>query len=109
MNLHTYFFSFLYSVTLDSVAHMSPFLFVFLFWLSWVFIAAHGLSLVAASGGYSSFRWLLLLRSTGCGCMGSVVVVRGLYSTGSVVVARGFSSCGSRVLECRLSCGTWTQ
>ena len=44
----------------------------FYFWLRWVFIAAHGLSLVAASGGYSllhcvgfSLRWLLLLRSTG--------------------------------------------
>ena len=42
------------------------------FWLRWVFIAAHGLSLVAASGGYSSLwctvfslRWLLLLWSTG--------------------------------------------
>ena len=44
----------------------------FYFWLRWVFVAAHGLSLVAASGGYSSLqcvgfslRWLLLLWSTG--------------------------------------------
>ena len=42
------------------------------FWLHWVFTAARGLSLVAASGGYSSLQcagfslwWLLLLRSTG--------------------------------------------
>ena len=42
------------------------------FWLRWVFVAACGLSLVAASRGYSSLwcvgfslRWLLLLRSTG--------------------------------------------
>ena len=42
------------------------------FWLHWVFVAARGLPLVAASGGYSSLRcagfslrWLLLLRSTG--------------------------------------------
>ena len=42
------------------------------FWLHWVFVAAHRLSLVAASGGYSllpvrdfSLQWLLLLRSTG--------------------------------------------
>ena len=42
------------------------------FWLHWVFVAARGLSLVAASGGYSSLqctgfslRWLLLLWSTG--------------------------------------------
>ena len=41
------------------------------FWLLWVFVAARGLSLVVASGGYSSsrcvgfslLRWLLLLRS----------------------------------------------
>ena len=47
------------------------YLFIY-FWLRWVFIAAHGLSLVAASGSYSSLqsmgfslRWLLSLRSTG--------------------------------------------
>ena len=47
--------------------------FIFLnFWLHWVFVAVRGLSLVAASGGYSSLRcagfslrWLLLLWSTG--------------------------------------------
>ena len=62
--------------------------------LCWVFVAACGLSLVAASGGYSLLRsadfllrWLLLLRS-----MGSR--------------HEGFSSCGSRALERRLSsCG----
>ena len=63
------------------------------FWLRWVFVAVRGLSLVAASGGYSlswcagfSLRWLLLLRSTGsrragfssCGTWASVVVARGL-------------------------------
>ena len=48
------------------------FFFFFNFWLCWVFVAAHGLSLVVASGGYSSLRcagfslrWLLLLRSMG--------------------------------------------
>ena len=57
--------------------------FIYLFWLCWVFVATHRLSLVAASGGYSSLRcagfslrWLLLLWS-----MGSRHV--------------GFSSCGS--------------
>ena len=31
------------------------------FWLRWVFVAAHGLSLVAASGGYSAaVRGLLI-------------------------------------------------
>ena len=41
-------------------------------WLHWVSVAVRGLSLVAASGGYSwlqcagfSLRWLLLLQSTG--------------------------------------------
>ena len=67
-------------------------------WLRWVFIAACGLSLVAASGGYSSFRcsgfslwWLLLLQSTGSR-------------------RTGFSSCGSWAPERRLSiCGTRAQ
>ena len=45
---------------------------LFIYWLRWVFIAARGLSLVGASGGYSSLRcvgfslrWLLLLQSMG--------------------------------------------
>ena len=46
---------------------------IYLFiWLRWVFVAVHGLSLVAVSRGYSSLRgagfslrWLLLLWSTG--------------------------------------------
>ena len=48
------------------------YVFIYLFWLCWVFVAAHGLSLVVASRGYSSLRcmgfslrWLLLLRSMG--------------------------------------------
>ena len=52
------------------------FLFIY-FWLRWVFVAVRGLSLVAASGGYSSLqctgfslRWLLLLWSTGSRCAG---------------------------------------
>ena len=63
------------------------------FWLRWVFVAVCWLSLVAASGGYSSLRcagfslrWLLLLQSKGsrragfssCGTRASVVVARGL-------------------------------
>ena len=46
--------------------------FKFIFGLSWAFVAVRGLSLVAASGGYSllwcagfSLQWLLLLWSTG--------------------------------------------
>ena len=68
------------------------------FWLHWVFVAAHGLSLVVASRGYSSlwctgfsFWWLVLLWST---CSRRA----------------GFSSCGSWALERRLSsCGAQGQ
>ena len=75
--------------------YIYKFIYLFIyFWLCWVFVAARGLSLVAASRGYSSLwcagfslRWLLLLWSTGSRRM-------------------GFSSCGSRALEHRLSsCG----
>ena len=47
------------------------------FWLCWVFVAAHRLSLVAESGGYSSL-----------GCAGFSL----LWSTGSRRM--GFTSCG---------------
>ena len=50
-------------------------------WLHWVFVAVHGLYLVAGSGGYSSLwctgfslLWLLFLQSRGSGRVGSVVV-----------------------------------
>ena len=51
---------------------------LFYFWLRWVFVAARGLPLVAASG--DTFR---------CGA-------QALGSQASVVVARGLSSCGSQ-------------
>ena len=54
------------------------------FWLCWVFVAVRRLSLVAASGGYSSLR-----------CMGfSLRWLLSLRSTGSRRV--GFSSCGTQ-------------
>ena len=68
-------------------------LFIYI-WLRWVFVAERELSLVAASGGYSSLWctgfslwWLLLLWSTGsrragfssCGMWASVVVACRLY------------------------------
>ena len=79
LSLHSFFFNL--------------FILFIYFWLCWVFVAAHGLSLVAVSGDYSSLRytglslrWLLLLQSM------------------------GFSSCGSRALEHRLSsCGALVQ
>ena len=63
---------------------------VFSFWLCWVFVAARGLSLVVASGGFS--------------CCGAWA----LGTQASVVVACGLSSCGSQAIERSLSsCGTW--
>ena len=69
---------------------MNIFYFIYLFvcfWLHWVFVAVHGLSLVAVSRGYSSLQcagfslqWLLLLWS-----MGSRHA--------------GFSSCGTRAQQ----------
>ena len=57
---------------LPSWDHPSTAFFKINLWLRWVFVAAHGLSLVAASGGYSSLQFmgfslwgLLLLNSTG--------------------------------------------
>ena len=56
----------------EVIIRKTLFFFLIYFWLCWVFIAACGFSLVAASGGYSSLQcvgfslqWLLLLWSTG--------------------------------------------
>ena len=84
---------FLYSISLIFLKN----LFV-QFCLHWVFVAAHRLSVVSESGGYSplrctgfSMRWLLLLLNTGYRRV-------------------GFSSCGSPALEHRLSsCGARAQ
>ena len=75
------------------------YLFIYLFiyfWLCWVFIAVRGLSLVLASGGYSSLQctgfslwWLLLLWSTGSRRMG-------FSSRGSPALERRLSSCGAQ-------------
>ena len=79
---------------LEIICHLFFFflinLFIYLFiyfWLRWVFVAVHGLSLIAATKGYSSLwcagfslRWLFLLWSMGSRCM-------------------GFSSCGTRAQQ----------
>ena len=74
------------------IVYFKNILFIYL-WLLWIFIAACGLSLVAASGGYSllwctgfSLCWLLLLWSPGSRHMNSVLVAHGLESSVSVVV-----------------------
>ena len=68
-------------------------IYLLIYWLRWVFVAARGLSLVAASRGYSS------LPCAGFSCCRAQAL--GMWP--SVVVARGLSSCGSRTLECRRS------
>ena len=69
------------------------------FWLCWVFVAVHGLSLVVASGGYSllrctcfSLRWLLLLRITVSRCAGS-------SSCGTWAQQLWFAGSGAQVLQ----------
>ena len=97
------------------------YLFIFYFWLHWVFAAAHRLSVVVASGGYSllwcagfSLRWLLLLRSTdsrharfrSCGAwahqlwlVGSRAQAQQLWHTG-LVVLRHVGSSWTRAQTC---------
>ena len=66
----------------EVIIRKTLFFFLIYFWLCWVFIAACGFSLVAASGGYSSLQ-----------CVGfSLQLLLLLWSTGSRHA--GFSSCG---------------
>ena len=62
------------------------------FWLHWVFVAVHGLSLVVANRDYS------LLRCTGFSCCSgfSCCGARALGARASVAAARRLSSCGTR-------------
>ena len=77
-------------------------IYLFIFWLRWVFVAAHGLSLVVARGATLRYG----VQASHCGGF-SCCRARALGARASVVVARGLSSCGSRALERRLSsCGT---
>ena len=60
-------------------------------WLCWVFVAARGLSLVAASGAtLRCGAWAS--HCGGFSCCGAQAV----GAQASVVVARGLSSCGAR-------------
>ena len=91
-----FFFRLVYSYSLFF------FLILFIyFWLRWVFVAARGLSLVAASRATLCCG----VRASHCGgfsCCGA----RTLGARASVVVAHRLSSCGSWALEHRLSsCG----
>ena len=74
-----------------------PFLEKFIyFWLHWVSISLHGLSLVVASGGCSSLlcvgfslQWLVLWRSTGSRSMGFSNWAHRLGSCNSQALGRG--------------------
>ena len=74
------------------------------FWLCWVFIAAMGFSLVAASWGYSLVVGSGLLTG-----VASLVTDHGLSGVQAwAVVVHGLSSCSSWAPEHRLNgCGTW--
>ena len=73
---HTFFFIIFFSIM---VYHriFNKFIYSFIyFWLSWVFVVACGLSLLAVSRDYFSLQyvgfslqWLLLLWSTGSRCV----------------------------------------
>ena len=113
---HTTFMVYTVSVTTCPLAQCFYFFNVFYFWLRWVFVAARGLSLVVASGGYSSLwcagfslRWFLLLRSMGSSHAGSRAQAQQLWRTGFVALrhvgsswtrARSRVSCiGGRILN----------
>ena len=89
---------------MESILSLSFFKNKFIYlWLHWVFVAACGLSLVAASGGGATLH--CGAQASHCGgfsCCGA----RALGTWASVVVAHGLSSCSSQALERRLgSCG----
>ena len=66
------------NLSFDINFFFNEFIYLFIYlWLRWVFVAACVLSLVVASGGYTSLRrvgfslwWLPSLRSTGSRCAG---------------------------------------
>ena len=82
------------------------FLINFYFWLCQFFSAVGGLSLVAASRGYSSFTaWASHCSGLSSQSTGSRVYrLQCLWHVGSVVVAPGLQSTGSTLVAHRLSC-----
>ena len=95
-SLMTYLFT-----SLAHVLFKNKFIY-FYFWLCCVFIAARGLSLVAASGATLRCG----VQASHCGGF-SCCRAQAVGTWASVVVARRLRSCGSQALELRLSsCGT---
>ena len=78
------------------------FTYLFIFGCIGSFVAADGLSLIAASGGYSSLwcagfslQWLLCCRAQALGERASVLVTCRLSSCGSWALEWSLSSCGA--------------
>ena len=102
---------FFFFLTLGGWVYLFIYLFIHSFihsfiylWLRWVFVAAHGLSLVAARATLRCGVWAS--HCGGFSCCGA----RAPGAWASVVVAHGLSSCGLRALEHRLSsCGARAQ
>lgn len=74
--------------------------FLFSFWLGWVFVAVHGLSLAAVIRGYSSLscaglslRWLLLLLSMGYRARAPVVAVLSCLMACWIFPDQGWNPC----------------
>ena len=88
-------------------------IYFYFFLLHWVFVAACGLSLVAVSGGYSSFQctgfslwWLLLLQSTGfryADFSSCSTWTQQLWLAGSRAQAQQL--CHTHGLSCSAACG----
>ena len=77
-----------------------------IFWLHWVFVAAHGLSLQLRRAGDTLCCGVWASHCGGFSCCRA----RALGMRASVVAACELSSCGSWALEHRLSsCGAWAQ
>ena len=68
---------------------MYLFIYIFIFWLCWVFVAVRGLSLVVASGGNSA-------RASQCSGF-PCCKAQALSARASVVAAHRLSSCGAWV------------
>ena len=73
------------------------FLFIY-FWLCWIFVAAQGFFLVAASRGYSLIAVHGLSRCSGFSCCGAQALGHADF-----LRAHGLSSCRSLALEHRLN------
>ena len=84
-------------MTVSDTSFLINYLFLFIyFWLCWVFVAARGLSLVAASGACSCGAWASHWGGFSCcGARASVVVARGLSSCGSWAVEHSLVSCSA--------------